>query len=76
MLINQIDLADFIYAFNPDTRVELIDHYDGERIFSGTAEEVLRMLDRSDNEYFIRFGSPINYAEIKSGKLIVYPDYQ
>jgi hypothetical protein len=72
----KINLVDFIYAFPSETRVEVLDHYDDERIFSGTAEDVIRMINRSDYSYTIDLGRPYNYAEVKSGRLVVYPDYK
>ena len=70
----KVDLADFLFAFNDDTRVEVIDHTNDEIIFSGYADVVIRKIEKSDNEFYIDLGRPYNYAEIKSGKLIVYPD--
>ena len=72
----KVNLVDFIYAFDNDTYVEVIDHTNDKRIFSGDVMKVIRMINRSDNEFYINLGRPYCYAEIKSGKLIVYPDIE
>ena len=72
----KITLVDFLYTFNDDTRVEVIDHTDNKIIFSGYADVVIRDINSAYEEFSIDLSKPYNYAEIKGGKLVVYPDIE
>ena len=75
MLVKWVNLKEFIYAFEPNTYFEILDHTNDERIYSGTSEEIMRWLNKTSNLFYIDFGKSLNYIFIKGSKVIVYPDF-
>jgi len=71
----KITLVDFLYTFNDDTPVEVVNPDTKELIFSGYAGVVIRDINSAYDEFSIDLGS-YNYAEIERGKLVIYPDIE
>jgi len=74
-MIKRVKLREFIYAFEPSTYFEILDHTNDERIFSGTSADVMRWLNKTSNEFYIDFGKSLNYVFVKGSRVIVYPDF-